>query len=190
MLKSVIAAAMVAAAAGSSFAADQADRAGAPVYDLEFTAIDGSPMPLSRFAGRVVLFVNTASLCGFTPQYQQLQALWARYRDEGLVVIGAPSDDFGGQELGSRREIKTFCEVNFGIDFPMTDKIPVTGDDAHPFYSLVDRALGAEALPRWNFHKILISRRGDIVGFFPTSVRPDAPDVISAIEARLAESAN
>jgi len=103
-------------------------------HDFAFTSIEGDPMPLSAFAGNAILVVNTASLCGFTHQYEGLQALWDRYRNRGLIVLGVPSNDFGGQEPGTEAEIKEFCEVNFSVDFPLTTKQHVQGPHAHPFY--------------------------------------------------------
>jgi glutathione peroxidase len=121
--------AVLAFCAGPAVAAVAADPA-VSAYDFEFTAIEGEPLPLSQYRGKVVLLVNTASLCGFTPQYADLQAVWARYRDRGLVVLGVPSNDFGGQEPGSAAEIKQFCEVNYDLDFPLTTKEHVVGDAA------------------------------------------------------------
>jgi glutathione peroxidase len=108
-------------------------------HEYSFQSIDGNPLPLSRYAGKAVLVVNTASMCGYTPQYADLEALWQRYRDRGLVVLGVPSNDFGGQEPGSAEQIKDFCEVNFAIDFPLTEKQVVTGPKAHPFYQWAAR---------------------------------------------------
>ena len=156
------------------------------VYDFTFTSIDGEPLPFSTFDGKVLLVVNTASLCGFTRQYGGLQALWERYRDEGFVLLGVPSNDFGGQEPGSAAEIKDSCEVNFDIDFPLTEKQHVKGDDAHPFYTWARATLGEDKAPRWNFHKYLIDRRGMLADSFGTSVHPDDPALISAIEGLLA----
>ena len=154
-------------------------------YDFTFTAIEGGPLPLSRFRGKVILVVNTASLCGFTPQYDDLQAVWERYRDRGLVVLGVPSNDFGNQEPGTEKQIKTFCEVNFDIDFPMTGKVRVTGEDAHPFYKWASTQVGAGGTPRWNFHKYLIGPEGDLVAWFSTPTEPTARKVVAAIEAQL-----
>jgi len=152
-------------------------------YDFSFTSIDGGDLPLASFAGKTVLIVNTASFCGFTDQYKGLQALWERYRDRGLVVLGVPSNDFGGQEPGSEGEIKTFCEVNYGIDFPMTTKEKVKGKGAHPFYRWAGDELGALALPRWNFHKYLIGPDGRLVDWFSTTTNPQSDKVTKAIEA-------
>lgn len=156
-------------------------------HDFEFTAIEGSPLSLSDFSGKAVLVVNTASLCGFTKQYDALQALWERYRDKGLVVLGVPSNDFGAQEPGSEAEIKEFCEVNFNIDFPLTEKAVVTGDQAHPFYKWARKELGFIAAPKWNFHKYLVDGNGKLVDWFSTATKPDAKKVIAAIEKTLAQ---
>ncbi len=155
-------------------------------HDFAFTSIDGSPMPLSRYAGKVLLVVNTASLCGFTPQYRGLQALHERYGERGLVVIGAPSNDFGGQEPKSASEIKEFCQGAFGVTFPLTEKVGVTGPNAHPFYKWARETGGQKLAPRWNFHKYLISADGKLVGAFSTRVKPEAQEVTDAIEQQLA----
>lgn len=154
-------------------------------YDFVFTSIDGDPLPLSVFEGKVVLVVNTASRCGFTHQYADLQSVWQRYRDRGLVVLGVPSNDFGGQEPGTEAEIKTFCAVNFDVDFPMTAKVEVTGGDAHPFYKWALEELGFLAKPRWNFHKFLIGRDGRLADWFSTPTAPTSQKVTRAIEAQL-----
>lgn len=154
-------------------------------HNFSFTSIDGEPLPLAAYAGKAVLVVNTASQCGFTPQYEGLQTVWERYRERGLVVLGVPSNDFGGQEPGSAAEIKSFCAVNFNIDFPLTKKTIVRGEKAHPFYQWARVTLGNHAKPRWNFHKYLISPDGRLVGWFATTTNPNAPKVIEAIENQL-----
>ena len=151
-------------------------------HDITFTSIEGDPLPLSDFAGKAVLLVNTASLCGFTYQYEGLQAVHERYRERGFVVLGVPSNDFGQQEPGSEAEIKNFCEVNFNIDFPLTDKQSVKGADAHPFFRYVAEELGEKSLPRWNFHKYLIDPEGRLVGAWPSKAEPGGPDITGAIE--------
>jgi len=156
----------------------------AVAYDFAFTAIDGAPLPLAAWRGKALLVVNTASFCGFTPQYKALQALWERYRDRGLVVLGVPANDFN-QEPGAAAEIKKFCEVNYSIDFPLADKVAVTGTAAHPFYRWAVAELGESAAPRWNFHKYLVDAQGRLAAWFPTRVEPDAPGVVKAIEAAL-----
>jgi glutathione peroxidase len=158
-------------------------------HDFTFTAIDGEPLPLSRFRGKPVLVVNTGSFCGFTHQYADLQDIWRRYRDRGFVLLGVPSNDFGSQEPGTSAEIKSFCEVNFDIVFPLTEKVAVRGGGAHPFYRWAARALGPEAAPRWNFHKYLIGPDGRLAGWFPTATKPSAPEVTQAIEALIATAA-
>ena len=157
----------------------------ATAHAYGFTSIEGEPMPMAGFAGKALLVVNTASFCGFTHQYEGLQALWERYRDRGFVLVGVPSNDFGGQEPGSVGEIKTFCEVRYGIDFPMTEKARVRGVDAHPLYRWLKTELGAGKAPRWNFHKYLIGPDGRAVEAFATHVRPDDRALLAAIEAVL-----
>ena len=154
-------------------------------HEFSFPDIDGGTLRLEAFAGQPVLVVNTASECGFTPQYDGLQALWERYREAGLVVLGVPSDDFGGQELDSEAAVKEFCEVNFAIDFPMTAITRVKGPSAHPFYQWADRELGAEKAPRWNFHKYLVGPDGRLVEAFGTRTEPLAPEVTQAVERLL-----
>jgi glutathione peroxidase len=154
-------------------------------YGFSFTMIDGKPLPLSTFRGKAVLLVNTASQCGFTPQYTELEQVWTRYRDRGLVVLGVPSNDFGGQEPGNEAEIRKFCQANYNVDFPLTAKNVVTGDAAHPFYRWAATVLGPDAVPKWNFHKYLIDPKGRLVAWFPSKVKPDAPEVTHAIEAAL-----
>ena len=159
-------------------------------HDFSFTAIEGGPLPLSSFEGKAVLVVNTASRCGFTHQYADLQALWERYRDRGLVVLGVPSNDFGGQEPGTETEIKTFCEVNFDVDFPMTAKVHVKGQSAHPFYEWAASAFGPTGTPRWNFHKYLIAPDGRLADWFSTATSPTSEKVARAIEAQLPAAAS
>ncbi len=166
----------------SSAAADGSQSA----HDFSFTAIEGGSLPLSQYEGKVVLVVNTASRCGFTRQYDDLQAVWDRYRDQGLVVLGVPSNDFGGQEPGTEAEIKEFCEVNFSIDFPMTTKEHVKGKAAHPFYAWAAGELGSMAKPMWNFHKYLIDGDGRLVDWFSSPTAPTSDRMTRAIEEQLA----
>ena len=158
-------------------------------YDFSFKSISGKPLPLSQFRGKVVLLVNTASQCGFTGQYNNLQSVWSRFREHGLVVLGVPSNDFGNQEPRAEVEIKRFCEVNFNVDFPLTNKVHVTGSLAHPFYQWAASELGFLAMPRWNFHKYLIGPYGNLVDWFSTPTSPTSKKIIKAIEAQLALSA-
>ncbi len=166
-------------------APEAAQRKSMSAYDFTFLAIDGAPLPMADFRGKAVLLVNTASQCGFTPQYEGLQAVWEKYRARGLVVLGVPSDDFGGQEPGTNGQIKEFCETVFSVDFPLTEKLVVIGGKAHPLYKWLAQELGEGAMPRWNFHKFLIGPDGQPAAVFPTAVEPNAPQVIKAIEAAL-----
>ena len=154
-------------------------------HDFVFKTIDGEHLPLSSFAGQAILIVNTASFCGFTKQYSALQDLWQRYQDRGLVVLGVPSDDFGGQEPGTESEIRTFCEVNFKINFPLTEKTKVKGPVAHPFYKWAATELGLIAKPRWNFHKYLVAPDGHLSNWFSSPTSPISSRVIRAVEATL-----
>lgn len=171
------------------------ENAGSPktartAHDFSFTAIDGTPLPLSDLKNRVVLVVNTASRCGFTPQYEGLQKLYDKYKDKGLVVIGVPSNDFGGQEPGSNKEIKEFCEMNFAITFPMTEKADVTGNDAHSFYKWAAAQRKGGLLvskPRWNFHKYLVAPDGALAGSYASIAKPDSEELTKAIEAEIAK---
>lgn len=154
-------------------------------WDFTFTAMDGTPLPLATFEGKAVLVVNTASFCGFTRQYAALQSLWEGYRDRGLVVLGVPSNDFGRQEPGSNAQIRDFCETTFSIDFPMTEKVKVTGGDAHPFYRWAGAGLGPMAKPRWNFHKYLVGPDGKLAAWFSTITPPQSGRLVSAVEGAL-----
>ena len=154
-------------------------------HQFSFNAIDGGALPLSRYNGKAVLIVNTASRCGFTRQYEDLQYLWQRYQDRGLVVLGVPSNDFAGQEPGTESEIKTFCEVNFDVNFPLTEKSIVKGSGAHPFYQWAGRSFGAMAKPRWNFHKYLITPDGRLADWFSSITSPRSERLIRAVEAVL-----
>jgi glutathione peroxidase len=154
-------------------------------HDFIFNTIDGDPLPLRQYAGQPILIVNTASRCGFTHQYGNLQSLWEDYRSRGLVVIGVPSNDFGGQEPGSNSEIKEFCEVNFDVDFPLTAKEHVRGESAHPFFQWAMQQLGPEAAPRWNFHKYLVGSNGQVLASFSTNTSPTSNAVTKAVESAL-----
>ena len=151
-------------------------------YDYSFPALTGGTLDLSDYNAKVLLIVNTASACGFTPQYEGLQALYERYCDRGLVVIGVPSNDFGRQEKGTSREIQTFCDTRFHISFPMTDKITVKGKQAHEFYQWATSMVGFAGRPRWNFHKYLIDRSGQISDWFSARTAPDSPKMTKAID--------
>ncbi len=170
-------------------AAAQATPAGNTAYDFAFTTLmGGEPLLLSAYQGKVLLVVNTASKCGFTPQYEGLEKLYQEYKDKGLVIIGVPSNDFGGQEPGSSEEIASFCRSNYGVTFPMAEKEAVSGDKAHPFYRWAKAQLGFGTAPKWNFHKYLIGRDGLLVDYFNSTTSPEADRVKAAIEKALAEA--
>jgi glutathione peroxidase len=153
-------------------------------FTFSFAGLDGGAIRLAEHAGKPILVVNTASLCGFTPQYAGLQQLWTRYRDRGLLIVGVPSNDFGGQEPGGAAEIDRTAHGNYGVSFPLTAKSEVKGADAHPFYKWAALERPGEA-PRWNFHKYLIGRDGRIAAAFPTQIEPTDARVIAAIEKQL-----
>lgn len=166
-----------------------AEAAEGQAFGFTFDSIDGQPMPLAQWRGKVLLVVNTASFCGFTKQYAGLQRLWDKYEERGLVVIGVPSNDFGAQEPKGEGEIKSFCQGAFGITFPLTRKEPVVGDAAHPFYKWAAMAAGAKGAPSWNFHKYLIGRDGRLIAGFATRVDPEGAALTEAIEKALADPA-
>jgi glutathione peroxidase len=157
-------------------------------YDFAFETIDGQPLPLEQFRGRVLMIVNTASQCAFTSQYGGLQKLWSAHRDRGLTVIGVPSNDFGGQEPGDNTEIMGFCSSTFGVTFPLAAKVGVLGEAAHPFYRWA-AGQQAKAVPRWNFHKLLIDRKGGLAKTFPSSVEPQSGEIALALELLLLAAA-
>ena len=156
------------------------------VFDFEATAIDGNPVDLSAYKGKVLLIVNTASKCGFTPQYKGLQKLFEQYTDRGLVVLGFPCDQFGHQEPGSEADINSFCELNFGVSFPLFAKIDVNGKDAHPLFTHLKAEapglLGFEGI-KWNFTKFLVNRDGKVVSRYAPATSPEA--IVKDIEALL-----
>jgi glutathione peroxidase len=164
-----------------------ADNKAGDAYQFEFKALDsGTTLPLAAWRGRPLLVVNVASYCGYTPQYRDLEALWQRYRGQGLVVLGVPSNDFGQQEPGTAAEIRGFCDTHYQVDFPLTEKVRVIGGAAHPFYRWVAETLGEAGAPRWNFHKYLVGPDGQLVGAWPSQVRPGDSAITSEIDKTLA----
>lgn len=153
--------------------------------EVSLESIGGGPLPTADYKGRAVLLVNTASLCGFTGQYLGLQEIWRHYKDRDLIVLGVPSNDFGGQEPGTREEIKRFCEATFDVTFPMADKQVVSGPDAHPLYRWAADQTGKLGTPNWNFHKILIGRDGRVIDWF-SAAGGMGPKLERAIEAAIA----
>ena len=151
-------------------------------YDFKFNDLDGTELNLSEYKGKVIVIVNVASQCGFTKQYEDMQSIWEEYQKKGLVMIGVPSNDFGSQEPGNNKEIKTFCETKFGISFPMTEKVSVKGDKAHPFYVWAHKNYGKAAVPKWNFHKIIVNREGKIAETFSSITNPSSKKFRKVIE--------
>ena len=152
------------------------------LYDIEIESITGEIISLSKYKGKTIFLVNVASNCGFTKQYADLQNLWEKYREKDLIVIGVPSNQFGGQEPGSNTEIKDFCETNFNINFLMTSKQDVKGENAHEIYKWAKISYGKSAVPKWNFHKILINNEGIIVDTFASFTNPMSKKVVLKIE--------
>lgn len=153
--------------------------------DFVFDGLKGGKIDLADYRGKVVMVVNTASECAFTPQYKGLEAIYRKYEPRGFVVIGVPSNDFGGQEPGSNAEIAGFCCGTYDVTFPMATKAVVTGPSAHPFYRYALATLGPVNGPKWNFHKYLIGRDGRLITAFPSGLEPESPRVTLAIEAAL-----
>ena len=152
-------------------------------YDYSFTSINEvDKINLSEFKGKTILVVNTASLCGFTYQYDDLQKLYEKYSNDGLVVLGVPSNDFGNQESGSNKEVKEFCDSTFSITFPLTEKYIVKGQNAHPIYLWAKENHGNSAVPKWNFHKILINKSGKVEDTFSSFTEPMSKKIINKIE--------
>lgn len=160
-----------------------------PYASLELIQLDGTPLPADTLRGKVVLFVNVASRCGFTPQYEGLQKLWERRRDEGLVVVGVPCNQFGWQEPGTSTEIAQFCKMTYGVDFPMLQKQDVNGKDRSALYAwLVGSEVGEGRDVRWNFEKFVVDRSGTVVARFGSRTTPDSPELVQAIDRALAAS--
>ena len=151
-------------------------------FDFKISSINGEELELSSFKGKTILLVNVASKCGFTNQYDDLQNLYDNFKDKGLIVIGIPTNQFGGQEPGSEKEIKNFCETNFNITFPMTSKYEVKGANAHPIYIWAKDTFGKSTVPKWNFHKILINKDGKIEDTFASFTGPLSNKVVKKIE--------
>ena len=157
------------------------------IYDAEATTIDGENITLEKYAGDVILIVNTASKCGYTPQYKGLQELYETYSEEGLTVLGFPANNFGGQEPGSDEEILQFCEVNYGVEFQMFSKVSVKGDDIHPLFDYLTSTENQdfEGGIKWNFEKFLVDRNGNLVRRFRSSAKPMSNELTSSVEELL-----
>ena len=161
--------------------------AASSIYEFTLPSIDGKPLPLANFKGKVVLVVNVASRCGFTPQYSALESTYEKYKDQGFVILGFPVNNFGKQEPGTNQEIKTFCQTKYSVTFPIYAKVSVKGDDRTPLYGYLttqaNPAVAGEI--KWNFTKFLVDRNGNVVKRFEPDVTPDSPEVIAAIEKAL-----
>jgi glutathione peroxidase len=153
-------------------------------YDFQFKGIDGKIIKLSNYQNKVIVVVNVASRCGFTNQYDDLQRLWTSYRDKGLVIVGIPTNNFK-QEPGSNSEIKDFCETNFDISFPMSEKTNVIGNDSHPFFNWAKENYGLGAVPKWNFHKIIIGKDGKVANTFASITNPSSKKFINFVEKEI-----
>ena len=157
---------------------------GKSLYDFNFKGIDGEAILMEDYKNNVIIVVNVASRCGYTPQYEDLQFVWEKYKENNLIVLGIPTNNFK-QEPATNEEIKNFCETNFGIDFPMTEKIDVIGTNAHPFYKWAKNNYGLGAIPKWNFHKIVIGKDGKIVDTFASFTKPTSKKFINLIEQEI-----
>ena len=154
-------------------------------YDFSFKDLDGSTLSLSDYKNKVIVVVNVASQCGFTKQYDDMQKIWDKYQSNGVVILGVPSNNFGNQEPGSSSEIKNFCESKFGITFPMTEKVDVKGNNAHPFFLWAKENYGNAAVPKWNFHKIIVGKDGKIKDTFASITNPSSKKFIAALQKAL-----
>lgn len=157
------------------------------VYDFTLPSIDGKAMPLADYKGKVILIVNVASRCGYTPQYTALEALYEKYQSQGFVILGFPANNFGGQEPGTNQEIKTFCSRKYDVKFPLYSKVSVKGDDQTPLYQYLTKQTAAPIAGeiKWNFTKFLVDRNGAVIQRFESAVTPDSPEVVSAVEKAL-----
>ena len=153
-------------------------------YEFSFKSIDGSNINLQNYKNNVIVVVNVASRCGFTNQYEDLQNLWSKYKDNNLIVVGVPTNNFK-QEPGTNKDIKDFCETNFNISFPMTEKIDVIGGNAHPFFKWAKENHGRGAIPKWNFHNIIIGKNGRVSGTFTSITKPSSDRFINLIEKEI-----
>ena len=169
-------------------ASDVAGSAAENIYGFTPVSIDGKPAPLAAWKGKAMLLVNVASKCGFTPQYKGLEAVYEEFKDRGLVIVGFPANNFGGQEPGTNEEIQTFCSRTYNVSFPMMSKISVKGDDQAPLYRFLTSGAGNPATAgaiKWNFTKFLVDRDGKVVARFEPATTPDSPEVKTAIEKAL-----
>jgi glutathione peroxidase len=161
--------------------------AASSIYDFTLPSIDGKPMPLADYKGKVILVVNVASRCGFTPQYTALESIYEKYKDQGFVILGFPANNFGGQEPGTNAEIKTFCSAKYNVTFPLYGKVSVKGEDQTPLYKYLTTSANPALTGdiKWNFTKFLVDRKGNVIQRFEPQTTPDSPEVVAAIEKSL-----
>src|ERR1043166_6799878 len=169
------------------FADEKGDKKVGPALNFKMKAIDGKEVDLSQYQGKVVLFVNVARKCGYTPQYKGLEALYEKYSKDGLVIIGVPANEFGGQEPGTDAEISEFCSSNYGVKFPMLSKVVVKGEGITPLYKYLTQDAGEKFKGDvgWNFEKFLVNRKGEVVARYPSKVKPEDQRLVSAVETEL-----
>ena len=151
-------------------------------YEFKFQDLDGSELKLSEYKDKVVIIVNVASRCGFTSQYEDMQTIWDKYQNKGVVMIGVPSNDFGNQELSENKKVKEFCTTNFNITFLLTEITKIKGKNGHPFFKWVNEEAGFLAFPKWNFYKYLINKNGELVSWYASVTKPNSNKIIKAIE--------
>jgi glutathione peroxidase len=159
-------------------------RSAKSIYEYSYTSIDGKEVKLEAYRGKKILFVNVASKCGFTPQYEDLEKLYEQWKEK-LVIVGFPANDFMGQEPGTNDEIASFCRLNYGVTFPLSEKVTVVGEGKHPIYQwLTDKSLNGwnAAEPKWNFHKYLVSETGELIAVFPSSTKPESEEIVSHLK--------
>ncbi len=155
------------------------------VHEHAFRSVHGASMPLERWKGQPILLVNTASECGYTPQYTKLESVWQEYRRSGLIVLGVPCNDFGGQEPGSNEDIAAFCSERYQVTFPVTARQSIIGKNPHPLFVAMREEYTNDVMPQWNFHKYLFGRDGDLIEHFPSAIEPDEPGFRHTLERNL-----
>ena len=163
------------------FGAFMTNKVNANAYKFNFTSIEGNIIELNDFAGKPILLVNTASLCGFTSQYKDLENLYKTYKDKGLTIIAIPSNDFGSQELSSNKEVKEFCKINFNTSFTLTEITNIKGKNGHPFFRWIKENAGFLAFPKWNFYKYLINKEGNLDSWYASTTKPNSEKLVNAI---------
>ena len=167
-----------------SFFSNSNAKSNLPATSFSFNGIDGNVIDLGAYKDKIIVVVNVASRCGFTNQYEDLQTVWTNYKSKDLIVVGVPSDNFR-QEPSSNKEIKDFCETTFGVDFPMTEKTDVIGKNAHPFFLWAKENYGMSAIPKWNFHKIIVGKDGKVIDTFSSITKPTSKKFIRSIEEEI-----